>query len=69
MRRRRSALDFFDMAGAFVAVAMVMGLLVAALFHCVMQEERLAADYDVVADDMRAEARYRAGQWLRESER
>ena len=69
MRRRRGALDFLDMAGAFVAVAVVMGILVTALFHCVIQEERRAADLDVVADEMRAEARYRANQWMREGER
>jgi len=65
MGRKSDALDWLDMLGAFVAVLFVMGILVWALFHCILREERRQVNYDKLAGDMRIEAKYRAVQWLR----
>lgn len=65
MGKRNDVLDWLDMLGAFVAVIFVMGILVAVLFYCILQEERRQVKYDQLAGDMRTEAKYRAVQWLR----
>jgi ABC-type enterochelin transport system permease subunit len=65
MGRKSDALDWLDMLGAFVAVLVLMVLLVIALFHCILREERRQVNYGLLAGDMRVEAKYRAVQWLR----
>lgn len=65
MGKRNDVLDWLDMLGAFVAVLFVMGILVAVLFRCILQEERRQVNYDKLAGGMRIEAKYRSVQWLR----
>lgn len=68
MKRKQAVMDFLDLLGVFAALALLTLLAFYGLAQCILLEERRHVDelnYSRIAGDMRVEARYRAGVWLR----
>lgn len=56
---------WLEWVSALALAVLVLAVLVVSLFHCILREERRQVDFDRLAADVRIEAKYRAGQWLR----